>query len=408
MTQYLYETALLPTGWAQNVAVDITDGRFTRVAPNAHNGTRIPGITLPALVNLHSHAFQRGMAGKTEVKASEADSFWTWREVMYHFLDTMGPDEIYAITLKAFREMKAAGYGRVCEFHYVHHDPKGQRYANPSELAEQVIRAAQDADIGLTLLPVFYAHSDFGGKAPTPGQRRFIQSVDEYAAMIAHCRGFEATVEGLKVGIAPHSLRAVTPDELNALLPLAGDGPIHMHVSEQDKEVDDCLAWCGQRPVEWLIDHVGLDPRWCLIHATHVTPTEWRGMINAGAVAGLCPVTEGNLGDGVFPTTDYVLNGGRFGIGTDSNVRISAADELRMLEYYQRITLKRRNRIAAEGASVGRTLFDGAAHGGAQASGTITSAIAVGAEARVFTLDPNSAQLEGLSGNQILDGWVFG
>ena len=181
-----------------------------------------------------------------------------------------------------------------------------------------------------------------------------------------------------------------------------------MHVSEQEKEVDDCLAWCGQRPVDWLIDHIGLDPRWCLIHATHVTPREWRGMIDAGAVAGLCPVTEGNLGDGVFPTTDYVLGGGRFGIGTDSNVRISAADELRMLEYYQRITLKRRNRIAAEGASVGRTLFDGAAHGGAQASGTITSVIAVGAEARVFTLDPNSAQLEGLSGDQVLDGWVFG
>jgi formiminoglutamate deiminase len=405
-----FKQALLPGGWSRDVKIAIENARITAVTTgaSADGADECHTIGLPGLPNLHSHGFQRGMAGLTEVRGTSSDSFWTWRDLMYRFVGLMTPDDVEAFTAQAYVEMLESGFTRVGEFHYVHHDRSGVPYQDIAELAGRVTSAARASGIGLTLLPVFYAHAGFGGRVPDDGQRRFINSVDGFAKLVEAARRVGADHEGTIVGIAPHSLRAITDDELKAVLPLAAGGPIHIHVAEQTKEVDDCITWSGRRPVQWLLDHAPVDQHWCLIHATHMTAEETRAMAATGAVAGLCPVTEANLGDGIFDAPAFCEAGGRFGIGTDSNVLIGMTDELRQLEYSQRLALRARNVMALAGtASTGHSLFDSALAGGAQALG-IEGGLAPEHAADIVSLDADSPALIGRSGDAILDSWIFG
>jgi formimidoylglutamate deiminase len=398
-----FETALLPSGWTAHVRIALAGGGIARIESGvaAEAADERHAIAIPGLANLHSHAFQRGMAGLAEIRGPAGDNFWTWREVMYRFLDRLSPEDVEAIALLAYVEMLERGFTRVGEFHYLHHDPKGAPYGNIAELAERIASAARETGIGLTLLPVFYAHSNFGGAPPVAGQRRFINSVDGFAKLMEKCRGLVDSV-----GVAPHSLRAVTAEELKQIVPSAG--PVHIHAAEQTKEVEDSIAWSGVRPVEWLLDNAELDSRWCLVHATHMTADETTRLAKSGAAAGLCPITEANLGDGVFPAEAFLAAGGHFGIGTDSNVLIDAAGELRSLEYAQRLMHRARNLIPrAAGRSTGRDLFDGALTGGARALGQDTAGLVEGASADILSLDPNHPSLAGRRDDAILDSWIF-
>lgn len=406
MTTLFASRALLPNGWADDVRITIVDGRIAGAETGAlpQPGDERHAILLPAMPNLHSHAFQRAMAGLAEVRGPGADSFWSWREVMYRFALAMTPDQMEAVAAQLYVEMLEAGFSRVGEFHYLHHAPDGSPYADIGEMAGRIASAAQETGIGLTLLPVLYAHSGFGGLAPNAGQRRFINDIDSFARLLEASRKAVAGIPTAVLGIAPHSLRAVTPGELSLVLELAPEGPVHIHVAEQTAEVDACLAWSGARPVEWLLDQAPVDGRWCLIHATHMTNAETTRMAKSGAVAGLCPVTEANLGDGIFSAPLFLERGGRFGIGSDSNVLIGVPDELRQLEYSQRLALRQRNVLAAPGQSNGRALLDAALTGGAQALGVSGAGIAVGAPADLVTLD---TQFGSASGDSILDCWIF-
>lgn len=410
MSQLHCQSALLPHGWANDVRVSIENGNFAHiecgVAPQPQD-ERV-ALALPGLSNLHSHAFQRGMAGLTEHRGQTNDTFWTWRELMYRFLAHMTPDDVEAITAQAYVEMLESGFTRVGEFHYLHHQPSGQPYADLAEMSSRIVAAAQRTGIALTLLPVFYAHGGFGGAPPNPGQRRFLCDRAGYARLFERSGELIAALPHARLGLAPHSLRAVTAEELQTLIALAPSAqtPIHIHAAEQTREVEDCVAWSGQRPVEWLLDQAALDPRWCIVHATHMTQTETLRLAASGAVAGLCPITEANLGDGYFPGLEYRAAGGAFGIGTDSNVAISAADELRMLEYGQRLQLRARNLLAGPDKSTGRVLFDVALAGGARGLG-VTSGIALGAPADVISLNVGHVSCIGRSRDQLLDSWIF-
>ncbi|AZO08416.1 MULTISPECIES: formimidoylglutamate deiminase [unclassified Mesorhizobium] len=409
MTAIFAEQALLAEGWQANVRIVFDSGRIGAVeagaSPQADDERH--AILLPGMPNLHSHAFQRGMAGLAELRGPSADSFWSWREVMYRFALSMTPDQVEAVAAQLYVEMLEAGFSRVGEFHYLHHDRDGRPYANIAEMAERIAAAAAEAGIGLTLLPVFYAHSTFGGSAPTEGQRRFINDIDSFGRLLEKCRESVRLLEQAVVGVAPHSLRAATPDELNAVAAMAPHGPVHIHIAEQMKEVQDCVAWSGARPVEFLLGNASVDERWCLIHATHMTEAETIAMARSGAIAGLCPITEANLGDGTFAAPLFVEHGGRFGVGSDSNVLIGLPDELRQLEYSQRLAHRARNVLARAGGSTGRALFDAAADGGAQALGAGPSHIAVGAPADLVSLDAGDPSLAGKSGDAILDAWIF-
>jgi len=405
-----FQTALLPQGWTDGVRLSIADGRIAGIetAVAARPGDEGQGAVLPGLCNVHSHGFQRGMAGLAEVRGPEGDNFWTWREVMYRFLDRLNPEQVEAITAQAYVEMLERGFTRVGEFHYLHHNPAGTPYMNLAELAERVAAAARVTGIGLTLLPVFYAHANFGGLAPAQGQRRFINTTDRFAKLMDASRIAIAGLPDANIGVAPHSLRAVTPEELQVVVSMAPDGPIHIHAAEQTKEVDDCVAWSGARPVEWLLEHASVDGRWSLIHATHLTDRETVALARSGAVAGLCPITEANLGDGVFPAERYLELGGRMGIATDSNVQIDAGGELRALEYAQRLTGRSRNVLAdAEGRSTGRALFEAALAGGVQALGRRSAGLMEGGTADLITLDLNDPVYAGRRGDALLDSWIF-
>jgi formimidoylglutamate deiminase len=402
--------ALTPEGWRNDVQLTIEDGRFAGVLPDvaASPGAERHAIALPGMPNVHSHAFQRGMAGRAEVRGQSPDSFWTWRDWMYRFALAMTPDQVEAVASQLYVEMLEAGFTRVGEFHYLHHERDGRPYGAVAEMATRIVAAASETGIGLTLLPVFYAHSNFGAAPPTAGQRRFISDLDGFARLLEGCRKAAAALDGANVGIAPHSLRAVAPGELAALCQMAGRDPIHIHAAEQVKEVEDCLAWSGARPVAWLLDHAPVDARWCLIHATHMDVSETERLARTRAVAGLCPVTEANLGDGIFNAPIFTAHGGRFGIGTDSNVRVAVADELRQLEYAQRLLHRARNVLAVAGGSTGRALFDGAANGGVGALQADAGGIAHGAPANFVTLDGRHPGLAGCSGDGLLDAWIFG
>lgn len=410
MTRLHFASALLPSGWANDVQVVITAGAIAAVTADVAptSGDERHALALPGLASLHSHAFQRGMAGLAELRGDSTDTFWTWRETMYRFALEMTPDDVAAVATLLHVEMLEQGFTRVGEFHYLHHDRDGTPYADLAEMASRIAAASEASGIGLTLLPSFYAHGGFGGAAPHAGQRRFICSVDRFAALVEASRGVIAKLPGANLGLAPHSLRAVAPDELAAILPLAKDGPIHIHAAEQVREVEDCLAWSGQRPVQWLLEHTPVDRRWCLIHATHMTDAEIAAFAGSGAVAGLCPVTEASLGDGIFPAREFCAAGGVFGVGTDSNVLVGIADELRQLEYGQRLKHRQRNVLSAgAGRSTGRSLFDNVLAGGAQALAQPTAGLVPGARADIVTLDMTHPSLAGRARDAVLDGWIF-
>lgn len=395
--------ALLPQGWVQDVTVQIADGRIAAIGP-ARGGMRV-GCLLPAPVNLHSHAFQRAMAGLTEYRTAGQDSFWTWRSLMYRFLEHFSPEDVGIIAAQVMVEMAEAGYGAVAEFHYLHHGPQGSAYADRAEMAGQICAAAQETGFGLTLLPVLYERGGCDGRALAGGQLRFGNDLDGYLTLReGAARHLAALPADCVLGQAPHSLRAVSPTSLAAMTTLKG--PIHIHVAEQVAEVDEVLAHTGQRPVDWLLSHAPVDQRWCLIHATQMLPAETQALAKAGAVVGLCPITEANLGDGIFDGARYLAAGGVFGIGSDSNVRISLSEEIRMLEYSQRLGLKARA-VLADQRSVGRLVFDGMVQGGAQAAGRNTGAIMAGKWADLVALDCSGPDMAGRSGDRLLDTFAF-
>lgn len=402
-----FQHALLPQGWAQDVRITLADGMITGVErlSSPQPGDSRHAIGLPGLPNLHSHGFQRGMAGLAERRGPASDSFWTWREVMYHFLATMTPEDIEAITALAFMEMLEAGFTRVGEFHYLHNAPDGHPYADPAELSHRIVAAAVQTGINLSLLPVFYAHANFGSLPPTPGQRRFITSLDGFARLWQDTTRLTTALPGATHGLAPHSLRAVDPVELLHLLQLAPEGPVHMHIAEQRKEVEDCRAWSGTTPVTWLLDNAPVDARWCLIHATHMNANETAALARSGATAGLCPITEANLGDGIFNAPEWLHADGLFGIGTDSNICIDAATEMRQLEYAQRLAQQSRNIFSRnEGDSTGAALF-AACHRAGEALGVPAEGISVGQSADIIAL--YAEDLTTPHCDRILDEWIF-
>lgn len=412
MSVFFAERALLPTGWANNVRIEVgIDGRLAQihVDAQAHGAESIKGPLLPGMPNLHSHAFQRAMAGLAEVAGNPNDSFWTWRDLMYRLVGKISPEQLGVIARQLYIEMLKAGYTSVAEFHYVHHDSTGLPYANPTELALRISEAARSTGIGLTLLPVLYSHSGFGGQAPNDGQRRFINSTEQYLTLQQQLQPLLAQQPTQHLGLCFHSLRAVTPEQINDVLSASDAScPIHIHIAEQQKEVNDCLSWSGKRPVQWLYDNVDVDQRWCLVHATHVNAEEIRQMAQSRAVAGLCLTTEANLGDGIFPAVDYLAQGGRLGIGSDSHVSLSVVEELRWLEYGQRLRDQRRNRLYRnDQPMIGRTLYDAALAGGAQALGQPIAGLAVGQRADWLVLDDNDPYLATAQEDAILNRWLF-
>ncbi|WBO23101.1 formimidoylglutamate deiminase [Sphingomonas abietis] len=407
--QLHFATALLPGGWADEVRITVIDGLIATIETGARvaPGDERHAVAIPGLPNLHSHAFQRGMAGLAEVRGASDDSFWTWREIMYRFVDRLSPDDLTAIAAMAYVEMLESGFTRVGEFHYLHHDRDGGAFADPAAMSVAIMAAADASGIALTHLPVFYAHAGFGGTAPGAGQRRFLHDIDGFARLLDAARDAARALPDAVVGIAPHSLRAVAPGELAALEGLGRSGPVHIHIAEQLREVEDCLAWSGARPVAWLLDHAAVDDRWCLVHATHMTDDETTRLAASGAVAGLCPITEANLGDGLFPADTFLAAGGRYGVGSDSNVRIDATEELRLLEYGQRLARRGRNLLAeGPGGSTGGALYRAALAGGGQALGA-TAALRVGAPADIVGLDAGHPSLLARRGDALLDGLVF-
>jgi formimidoylglutamate deiminase len=407
--------ALLPTGWARDVLLHWDRaGRLSHVVPHATPMDSVPqaaGPVLPGMPNLHSHAFQRGMAGLTEYRGQSDDSFWSWRELMYRFAGRLNPELLEAIAYGLYVEMLEAGYTSVCEFHYVHHESDGRPYADDAELALALLRAAQRAGIGMTLLPVLYQTSGFGGKPPGEGQRRFIRSTDNMLRLLERLRPLCAA-QGARLGLAPHSLRAVPPEGLREVLAglhaIDATAPVHIHIAEQTQEVDDCVAWSGQRPVAWLLDHAPVDARWCLVHATHMDADEVRRAAASGAVAGLCPSTEANLGDGIFDLPAWRAAGGAWGVGSDSHVCVNAAEELMLLEYSQRLATCRRNVVAdLAQPEVATAMSLAAVQGGAQAAGRPVGGLAVGQQADFVVLDAGHPALAGLTAAQMLAGHVF-
>lgn len=409
MRNLFFPAALLPDGWAENVVVRCDDGGTIAAveadAPPPAEAERFAGAALPGVPNLHSHAHQRAIAGLGERSGAGDDSFWSWRDAMYRAVGRMDPDTFQAVATQLYVEMLKAGYTTVAEFHYLHHDPDGRPHADPAEMSRRVVAAAEAAGIGLTLLPVLYAASGFGGTPPTEGQRRFIHDGDAFLRLVETLRRDHPDVT---VGIAPHSLRAVPPALLAEVVAASPEGPVHIHIAEQVMEVEDCRAHTGRRPVEWLLETAPVDARWCLIHATHVTPGEVAGMAGAGAVAGLCPTTEANLGDGLFPAEAFLAAGGAFGIGSDSHISVSPVEELRWLEYGRRLVTRRRTVLAGgPQRATGRALLDGALAGGAQACGRPIGALAPGRRCDVVVLDTAHPLLAMRSGDAVLDSWIF-
>ena len=416
MTPSLFaKNALLPTGWAKNVLLTWNaSGQLTHVQPDATppQGTdKARGPLIPGMPNLHSHAFQRAFAGLTEHRAEQQDSFWSWRTLMYRFAARLGPQQMEAIATWLYAEMLEAGYTSVCEFQYVHHERDGRAYADDAALSLALLNAARATGIGLTLLPVLYQTSGFGGLAPNDGQRRFIRSTDSMLQLLDTLKPL-CDAQGARLGLAPHSLRAVPPDALRDVLAgldaLDATAPIHIHIAEQTAEVDACVAWSGQRPVAWLLDHAAVDARWCLVHATHMDADEYARGARSGAVAGLCPSTEANLGDGLFDFATWRGHGGAWGIGSDSHACVNAAEELLLLEYGQRLATRQRN-VGADAAQrhVATALTLAAVQGGAQASGRRTGGLAVGEQADFVVLDADHIALQGLSASDMLSSHVF-
>ena len=402
--------AWLANGWFDNVRLSIKAGRIGQIEHDvvANAGDISVDTLLPALANLHSHTFQRAMAGMTEQKVANRDSFWTWRSLMYQFLEHISPEQYEAIAALTFMEMQEAGYASVGEFHYVHHQQNGVRYDDVAELSNRVMAAASKTGIGLTHLPVLYTYGGARMQELSGGQLRFGNDVEQFAQLVELAKlGLKLLPDDANIGIAPHSLRATSPDDLTEILKLNKYSPIHIHIAEQPKEVENIKAWLGARPVEWLLDNYDVNANWCLIHATHMTEQETLNVAKSGTTIGLCPITEANLGDGVFNGATYLKAGGSFGIGSDSNIRISLTEELRTLEYSQRLRDLNRNIVADKDGSVGRSLYENAAIGGAKALNRNAGKIEIGYLADLISIDSDDVQLLGLQQSQIFDGLCF-
>lgn len=416
MTRQVYfaEQALFPQGWKTNVRIEVEHGLIQSLSSDASSegATRLSGPTLPSLANLHSHAFQRAMAGMAEVSLNPNDSFWSWRDLMYKMVHKLTPDDVRIIATQLYIDMLKAGYTQVAEFNYLHHDPKGQTYSQLNEMGLQLAQAADQAGLGITLLPVLYSHSGFGGQAPNEGQARFINSTEQYLALHQASQASLAGHKLHKMGVCFHSLRAVTQGQIQDVMGALDKAPnkampIHIHIAEQQKEVRDSVAFSGQRPVQWLANEIGLDERWCLVHATHLDQNEVTAIAKSGAVAGLCPTTEANLGDGIFPGVDFIAQGGRWGIGSDSHVSLSLVEELRTLEYSQRFRDEQRNRLYTEGEHhVGDYLFQAARQGGNQAC-QVSLGLEVGNRADFMVLDNRHPFIAASKNEDLLNRWLF-
>ena len=405
-------SAMLIDGWADDVIFNVnSDGMIETVETGATapvGSVRLAGPVLPGMANLHSHAFQRAMAGLGErAQTGTGDSFWSWRTTMYRFLERLGPEDIGAIASQLYLEMLKSGYTAVGEFHYLHHQPDGTPYDDPAEIAWRLIDAAQETGIAMTLLPVLYTFGGFGEMPAEPGQRRFVNTSDAFLRLLQTLEPLRD--RGVRLGVAPHSLRAVSKAGLTEVLAYLDDStPVHIHIAEQLLEVAQCLRWSKARPVAWLLDHLPVDRRWCLVHATHMTASERARMAASGAVAGLCPTTEANLGDGIFPLVAFLNRRGAFGIGSDSHVSISPIEELRWLEYVQR--LRRRGRCVVSDPDVphtGEALWRWAGAGGARALGQAITGLQAGAPADVIVLDPQHPSLVARRHGQLLDSVIF-
>jgi len=415
MTNLFFNSAFLSSGWETSVKITVSeDGWIQEITPGASldGCENVPGIAVPGVPNLHSHAFQRAMAGLAERGTSKLDTFWSWRERMYAFLERLSPEDVEAIATQLYVELLRHGFTSVTEFHYLRNNIDGTTYEDPVEMGRRILSAANQAGIGTTLLPVLYRSSDFGNEPPAPEQKRFVTDVDHLIADLATLRASAANNPQYRIGLAIHSLRAVAPEDLghavSSFRDIDNEGPIHIHVAEQTREVNDCVAWSGARPVEWLLTNAPVDKHWCTIHATHMTVGEATALAASGAVVGLCPTTEANLGDGLFPFEDYAGGQGNWGVGTDSHVSVSPIAELRLLEYGQRIARQERNIAAgAQDRSTGRALLEHAWAGGSQASGRSTRGIEVGQRGDILSLDENHPALVGRAGDEILDSWIF-
>jgi len=412
---YVADTALLPAGWAQNVLIEVDSaGDLHRLAQGVvREGEpvqRIRGAVLPGMPNVHSHACQRAMAALAEGGHSSRDTFWTWREAMYALMTAFEPDDVFAVARQAYIEMLKAGYTAVGEFHYLHNDPLGRPYQDRAELSHAILAAAEVVGIGITHLPVLYQTAGFGHDLPASGQRRFVLELEALLGLVESLRRAHSGDPQVRIGVAPHSLRAVPADLLGELLAALAvvdpSAPVHIHVAEQAIEVEETLAHLGERPVAWLLDNVPVDERWCLVHCIHVTRRELTGVAERGAVVGICPTTEANLGDGPFPLVRFLQTGGRLGIGSDSNTSVSPVEELRWLEYTQRLKHRRRNVAACPGTSTGARLYREAL-GGAAALGRKTGSLRPGYRADLIVLDLDHPQVAGREGDRLLDAFVF-
>ncbi len=414
------QAAMLPEGWRRDVRVDIdNDGLITAVQEQQTGAdteaAELVAVLIPGMPNVHCHAFQRALAGLTQRAGPRHDDFWSWREVMYRFLAELSPEQVEAIAAHLYVEMLKHGYKAVAELHYLHNDPAGLPYHNRAELADRIVAAARNAGIGLTLLPVLYQTGNFGGVPTSEGQRRFALGTEDFLDLLGDLHDRYWTSANIRIGAAPHSLRAVSSASLDALVVRVQgmrvrdpELPIHIHAAEQTKEVEDCIAWSGKRPVEWLLATGRIDRRWTLIHCTHMTETEAQALAASGAVAGLCPTTEADLGDGFFPLLEYLFAGGSFAIGSDSNVGTVPAEELRWLEYGQRLQRRRRNLVSATpGESIGARLWRSALAGGARSLAQPIGAIAPGRRADLVVLDPDHPTLLGRSDDRLIDSLVF-
>lgn len=410
---------LLDTGWKSNITLHIKDGLITDIIEGAVDSSiakketvETVGVVIPGMINCHSHAFQRAFAGFSEIKLSDADSFWSWRKVMYDFLSQLSTDDVAIIAQQLYIEMLKAGYTRVAEFHYLHFDQNDNDKTSAPLMAKAIFDAAQHAGIGLTFLPVLYQYSGFGQTEPLTHQHRFTQSVDEFNQLVTQCFEYTNEYNNTNVGIAPHSLRAVDKASLVTAVEhvraLDVNAPIHIHIAEQQQEVDDCVSFYGKRPVEWLLDNVALDQHWCLIHATHINEQEQRGIIEQRAVVGICPTTEANLGDGVFPTVEFLSEGGVFAIGSDSHISVNPIEELRWLEYAQRLVKQKRALLASElQPSVGTFLWNKALQGGQLATTHNIGKLAVGQQADLLVLNQEMLATFAADETFILDSLIF-
>ena len=427
MKKYYAENILLSGGWATDKTITIEDGIITAITSDKESGANaFSGTVIPGMINCHSHAFQRAFAGFSEQGSEGQDSFWTWRKIMYKFLAQLNHDDAQVIAQQLYIEMLKMGYTRVAEFHYLHHDINGNTYSkNESEsnlenqsqnklatMAHAIFKAAKNSGIGLTMLPVLYQYAGFGQQKPNEGQKRFINSTLQFNQLVSDCFDLTQKYPNTNIGIAPHSLRAVDKESIMQAVghvrSLDNKAPIHIHIAEQQQEVTDCLQHYSKRPVQWLLDNIKLDENWCLIHATHINEQEQQGIVASKAIAGICPTTEANLGDGIFPTTEFLALNGTFAIGSDSHISVNPIEELRWLEYAQRLTKQQRAILAApDTASVGQNLWHKAATGGAQSTNSNTGVLSVGKQADLLVLDEKQTSLFANKNSHLLDSVIF-